>query len=63
MGGYTNLVDCYAVSEADAECSSFDANNKSCSPIQEDFAHMLRRHDAPNSDLPWTGLFTGMLIG
>jgi hypothetical protein len=25
--------------------------------------HMLRPIDAPGDDLPWTGLFTGMLIG
>ena len=25
--------------------------------------HMFRPADAPGNDLPWTGLFTGMLIG
>ena len=25
--------------------------------------HMFRPVDAPGNDLPWTGLFTGMLIG
>ena len=25
--------------------------------------HMLRPANAPGNDLPWTGLFTGMLIG
>ena len=25
--------------------------------------HMLRSADSPGEDLPWTGLFTGMLIG
>ena len=31
--------------------------------FQDDFMHMLRSADAPGEDLPWTGLFTGMLIG
>ncbi len=25
--------------------------------------HMLRPVDSPGDDLPWTGLFTGMIIG
>jgi hypothetical protein len=25
--------------------------------------HMLRPIDVPGDDLPWTGLFTGMIIG
>ena len=31
--------------------------------FQENFMHMFRPADAPGNDLPWTGLFTGMLIG
>ena len=57
-------MDAYSQAEADPEFSSFDAStNTSCFPIQENFMHMFRPVDAPGNDLPWTGLFTGMLIG
>jgi len=66
VGGYEQLLEKYAVAEADPEFSAFhlvDGVNTSCKPIQENFMHMLRPADAPGEDLPWTGLFTGMLIG
>ncbi|XP_023334925.1 sodium/glucose cotransporter 4 isoform X2 [Eurytemora carolleeae] len=66
VGGYDAMLTKYAVAEADAEYSAFyqvNGTNKSCKPIQDDFMHMLRSADAPGEDLPWTGLFTGMLIG
>merc|ERR1719193_1859598 len=54
----------YSAAGADPEFSSFvDGTNVTCFPIQENFMHMFRPADAPGNDLPWTGLFTGMLIG
>jgi hypothetical protein len=54
----------YSQAEANASYSAFHAGtNASCFPIQENFMHMFRPADAPGDDLPWTGLFTGMLIG
>ena len=67
VGGYEGLVDQYSKAEADPEFSARKidehGNNVSCLAIQENFMHMLRPADAPGDDLPWTGLFTGMLIG
>jgi len=66
VGGYDGLMTAYSKAEADPEFSSFhqvDGTNLTCFPIQENFMHMFRPADAPGNDLPWTGLFTGMLIG
>ena len=66
VGGYDGLVDKYSKAEADPDFSAMkleNGTNVSCMAIQENFMHMLRPYDAPGDDLPWTGLFTGMLIG
>ena len=66
VGGYDGLVDKYSKAEADPDFSAMkleNGKNVSCMAIQENFMHMLRPADAPGDDLPWTGLFTGMLIG
>ena len=66
VGGYDTLMDKYSKAEADPEYSAtkvVNGNNVSCMTIQENFMHMFRPANAPGDDLPWTGLFTGMLIG
>ena len=66
VGGYDGLVEKYSKAEADPAFSAMkleNGKNVSCMAIQENFMHMLRPADAPGDDLPWTGLFTGMLIG
>ena len=66
VGGYDALMDKYSKAEADPDFSAMkleNGKNVSCMAIQENFMHMLRPADAPGDDLPWTGLFTGMLIG
>lgn len=51
------------VSEPAPEFVRFDANNQSCSGVNEDlFMHFLRPVDVGSGDLPWTGLLTGMFI-
>ena len=65
VGGYDTLMDKYSKAEADPEYSAtkvVNGNNVSCMAIQENFMHMFRPANAPGDDLPWTGLFTGMLI-
>ena len=66
VGGYDGLVDKYSKAEADPEYSAVkleNGKNVSCMAIQENFMHMLNAAYAPGDDLPWTELFTGMLIG
>eukprot|EP00092_Neocalanus_flemingeri_P006236 GFUD01006710.1.p1 GENE.GFUD01006710.1~~GFUD01006710.1.p1 ORF type:complete len:708 (+),score=187.08 GFUD01006710.1:236-2125(+) len=66
VGGYDGLVEKYSKAEADPAFTAMkleNGKNVSCMAIQENFMHMLRPADAPGDDLPWTGLFTGMLIG
>ena len=51
------------VSEPAPEFVRYDANNQSCSGVNEDlFMHFLRPVDVGSGDLPWTGLLTGMFI-
>ncbi len=54
------IFDKYSVSVAADEYQSYDANNQSCGLPREDFGHFFR--DAGSADIPWTGVFTGMII-
>jgi len=67
VGGYEALIDQYKNAEPLPEFVSFkndsDGNMVSCSAVDEDkFMHFLRPANVDSGDLPWTGLFTGMVI-
>lgn len=60
VGGIPEIFDKYSKAVAEDEYQSFDANGQPCARPREDFGHFFR--DAKTADIPWTGVFTGMII-
>lgn len=60
------MLDEYNTSLPHANYSAFTYNNatgmtESCSKVNPDFMHLVR--DPTDNTMPWTGYFTGILIG
>ncbi|XP_067122595.1 sodium/glucose cotransporter 4-like [Centruroides vittatus] len=60
VGGYTELLEKFAMAQPNDSYIGYGIDNKSCSLPPENYNHLLR--SASDPELPWTGITFGLTI-